>query len=452
MAIRQQGESGVQKSRLTAAFQDFAERGVLSGILLMVATAIALVWANSPWAASYFQFWEVELSIGFASQPITGSLHHWINDGLMAVFFLLVGLEIKRELLVGELSSFRHAALPIAAAIGGMLVPALLYAGINAGGPGASGWGIPMATDIAFALGVLTLLGPRVPAGLKIFLTALAIVDDMGAVVVIALFYTSAINAAALALAAMTMIALLALNRLGVRGLTPYLLIGVVLWGALLSSGIHATIAGVLIALAIPSRTRINALEFSTEARALLNDFDQSETGDLLVLTSPGQQEALYALEVAGDSVQAPLLKLEYALHGVVGYLIMPLFALANAGVALAGVGDVLADRVTLGVIAGLLLGKPAGVMLFSWLSVRSGVAELPSRVTWRHLHGAGWLAGIGFTMSLFVGSLAFGAGAMLAAAKVGILVASVLAGVVGWRLLVSANSVGGEATTPGPG
>jgi NhaA family Na+:H+ antiporter len=453
MAIDQQADA-VQgrRSRLSAAFQDFAERGVLAGILLMVATAMALVWANSSWSESYFHLWEVELSIGFAERPIRGTLHHWINDGLMAVFFLLVGLEIKRELLVGELSSIRQAALPIAAAVGGMLLPAMFYVAVNAGGPGARGWGIPMATDIAFALGVLTLLGPRVPAGLKVFLTALAIVDDMGAVVVIALFYTSAINAGALALAAITMIALLALNRLRVRALSPYLLMGAVLWGALLSSGIHATIAGVLLALAIPSKTRINALEFSTRARALLDEFDQSETGDLLVLTSKGQQEALYRLEVASVGVHSPLLRLEHSLHGVVGFLIMPLFALANAGVSMAGVGDVLMDRVAIGVLAGLLIGKPAGVMLFSWLSVRFGVADLPAAVTWRDLHGAAWLAGIGFTMSLFVGSLAFGEGEMLAAAKVGILAGSILAGVTGWRVLVRRKAKQDGATSaPAP-
>jgi len=448
MNNRQQTATPGPRSRLTVAFQDFAKRGVLSGVLLMLATAIALVWANSPWSESYFHLWEARLSIGLAGRPVTGTLHHWINDGLMAVFFLLVGLEIKRELLVGELSSARQAALPIAAAIGGMVLPALLYAAFNVGGPGARGWGIPMATDIAFALGVLTLLGPRVPIGVKVFLTALAIVDDMGAVVVIALFYTSAINVAALVFAAVTAVALLALNRLHVRALGPYLLLGVVLWGALLSSGIHATIAGVLLALAIPSKTRINAEEFSTEARGLIDEFDRSETGDLLVMTSKGQQEALYALGVASAGVQSPLLRLEHALHGIVGYLIMPLFALANAGVSLTGIGDVLADRVTIGVALGLLIGKPVGVMFFSWLSVRLGVADLPSNVTWRELHGAAWLAGIGFTMSLFVGSLAFGEGPLLAAAKVGILVGSLLAGIVGWRLVASATRLSDRTTT----
>ena len=303
------------------------------------------------------------------------------------------------------------------------------------GSQGARGWGIPMATDIAFALGVLTLLGPAVPLGLKVFLTALAIVDDMGAVVVIAVFYTASIAWGSVGVAALAMLVLVALNRLGVRQLLPYLLAGIALWAALLVSGVHATIAGVLVAMAIPSRTRINARVFSDEARRLLDDFDRSETGDLLVLTSKGQQEALYELDRTASAVQAPLLRLEHALHGPVSYLIMPLFAFANAGVSLRGISGVLTDRVTIGVLAGLLIGKPAGVMLFSWLAVRLKFAHLPAAVSWRDLHGAAWLAGIGFTMSLFVGNLAFGEGELLTAAKVGILIGSAVAGTVGWLI-----------------
>jgi NhaA family Na+:H+ antiporter len=426
---------------VTTSFQDFAQRGVLSGLILMGCTALALAWANSPWSESYFHLWETRVSVGLAGSPVSGSLHHWINDGLMAVFFLLVGLEIKRELLVGELASARHAALPIAAALGGMIVPAALYAVVNVGGPGAHGWGIPMATDIAFALGVLTLLGPRVPIGLKVFLTALAIVDDMGAVLVIAIFYTSTINLVAIVVACIAAAVLTTLNRAGIRELGPYLFTGLVLWGALLSSGIHATIAGVILALSIPSRTKINADEFAARARKLLADFERSETGDLLVLTSKGQQEAIYALDIASSNVVAPLLRLEHSLHGMVGYLIMPLFALANAGVALEGAGEMFANPVTLGVVAGLVVGKPAGVMFFSWFAIRMGVAHLPGGVTWAQLHGASWLAGIGFTMSLFVGSLAFGEGDLLDAAKLGILAASAAAGVTGWWLVSRATA-----------
>ena len=385
-----------RQKRPTASFADFAERGVLSGVLLIAVTALALVWANSPWSETYFHLWETEVSLGLAARPVTASLHDWINDGLMAVFFLLVGLEIKRELLVGELSSIRQATLPLAAAVGGMVVPAVLYWLLNMGGEGARGWGIPMATDIAFALGVLTLLGPRVPVGLKVFLTALAIVDDMGAVLVIALFYTSTISWGAIGLAGVAMVVLLTMNRLGVRQILPYLLAGIALWAALLTSGVHATIAGVLLAVTIPSRTRINAEEFLRKGRSLLDDFESSETGDLLVLTSKGQQEALYELDRNASAVQAPLLKLEHVLHGPVSFLIMPLFALANAGVSLEGVGGALIDRVTIGVIVGLLVGKPVGVMLFSWLAVRLRFADVPANVSWRDLHGAAWLAGIG--------------------------------------------------------
>lgn len=417
-------------------FQEFASTGVLSGFLLLAMTAIALLWANSPWGESYFHLWEIELVIGPTSGPFHATLHHWINDGLMVVFFLMVGLEIKRELVVGELSSPRQAALPILGALGGILVPAALYTLVNFGGDGARGWGIPMATDIAFALGVLTLLGRRVPLGLKIFLTALAIVDDMGAVLVIALFYTSTINVVALAIAGVIVLLLLVLNRLDAGALTPYLLLGVVLWIAFLASGVHATIAGVLLALTIPSTTRINAAQFSIRARHLLDEFDESETGDLLVITSKGQQEAIHALGTASAAVQAPLLRLEHRLQGIVAFGIMPLFALANAGVALDGVSEFATNRVTLGVMLGLLAGKPLGIMGFSWLAVRFGLAQLPSHVNWRMMHGAAWLGGIGFTMSLFVAGLAFGTSELLDAAKVGVLSASVLAGITGWQLV----------------
>jgi NhaA family Na+:H+ antiporter len=395
-----------------------------------------MVWANSPLWESYHHLWETSITVGVAGGPLTLSLHQWINDGLMAVFFLLVGLEIKRELLVGELASPRQAALPIAAAVGGMVLPALFYTAVNFGTPAVRGWGIPMATDIAFALGVLTLMGPRVPTGLKIFLTALAIVDDMGAVLVIALFYTSSLDTTALALAAAIFAGLLLLGRLGVRSLTPYVAGGVLLWLAVLASGVHATVAGVLLALTIPSRTKIDAKQFSELARRVLDDFDRSETGDRLVITSRGQQEAVHALELASEAVQAPLLRLEHSLHAAVSYLIMPLFALSNAGVHLASPAAYATDPVTLGVVLGLTLGKPLGIFGFSWLAVRLGVARLPAGVSWSALHGVSWLGGIGFTMSLFVAGLAFGSGALLDAAKVGVLSASLMAGSIGWFLI----------------
>jgi len=420
--------------------------GSLSGVVLLICTAIALAWANSPWGESYFHLWEMRISLGPAADPLTLSLHHWINDGLMVVFFLLVGLEIKRELLVGELASIRQAALPIMAALGGMIVPALIYTAFNVGTEAIRGWGIPMATDIAFALGILALLGPRVPIGLKVFLAALAIVDDLGAVLVIALFYTASIDAAALLGAVVCLAILVGLNRARVTSLTPYVLIGFILWLFFLRSGIHSTIAGVLLAMCIPSNTRINAMQFSERARSLIEEFDRSETGDLLVITSRGQQEALHALDVATDEVSSPLLRLEHRLHRTVAFVIMPLFAVANAGVSLTGAGAALGSPVAQGVGAGLVFGKTIGIAVFAWLAVRMGIAALPAGVDWRSLFGVAWLGGIGFTMSLFIAGLAFES-ALLDAAKLAILAASAVAGVIGYLLLRTSLPMAGSTT-----
>ncbi|HEX7241320.1 MAG TPA: Na+/H+ antiporter NhaA [Longimicrobiaceae bacterium] len=424
--------------RILSPFQRFAETESSGGIVLILCTAAALAWANSPWAQSYLHLWETEVALEVGAWRVTHSLHHWINDGLMAVFFFLVGLEIKREVLVGELASVKRAALPIAAAMGGMVVPALVYTALNAGGPGAPGWGIPMATDIAFALGVLALLGPRVPLPLKVFLAALAIVDDIGAVVVIAVFYTATVSWTALGVAGLVLAALLAANRLGVRHPGAYLLLGVVMWAAFLKSGVHATVAGVLTAMTIPARTRIDTGQFLERGRALLDDFEDECTqrgGD--VLTNAGQQSAIQAMENACEAAQSPLQRIEHDLGPWVAFGIIPLFALANAGLVLTGdLSDALAHPVTLGVLLGLVVGKPVGITLFSWLAVRSGVAARPHGVSWRAIHGVSWLGGIGFTMSLFVTALAFPGGEMVTEAKVGILGASILAGVVGWVLM----------------
>jgi NhaA family Na+:H+ antiporter len=424
--------------RLLEPFQRFAHIESSGGILLLACTVVALAWANSPWVDSYHRLWETPLTLGIPGRELTLSLHHWINDGLMAVFFFLVGLEIKREMLVGELASARQAALPIAGALGGMLVPAGLYALVNAGGPGAPGWGIPMATDIAFALGVLALLGPRVPLGLKVFLTALAIVDDIGAVLVIAFFYTAELSWTALGVGAVLLVALGVCNSVGVRHAAVYALLGVALWGSFLASGIHATIAGVLLAMTIPSRTRIDEDEFLARGRLLLDDFERSCSPATTVLTNAGQQQAIHELEVACEEAQAPLLRMEHKLHGIVAFGIMPLFALANAGVHFGG--GLLAGLswpVTGGVVLGLVLGKPIGITLFAWLATRVGAATLPAGVDWRSVVGVSCLGGIGFTMSIFIASLAFaGSTALLDSAKVGILAASLMAGVIGWLTL----------------
>ncbi len=361
-----------------------------SGIVLMLATALALGWANSPWASGYFSLWQTPLNLLILEKPIL----LWINDGLMAVFFFLVGLEIKREIMVGELASVKMAALPIAAAVGGMAVPATIFALFNYSGDGIRGWGIPMATDIAFALGVLSLLGSRVPLSLKVFLTAVAIVDDIGAILVIAIFYSEGIQWALVG-GGFAILALLGiLNRIGIRSLAAYLLPGLVLWFLFLKSGVHATVAGVLLAMALPAHAK-------------------------------------------SDHSLSPLERLEHVLQPYVSYGIMPLFALANAGVALgAGALQALGQPIGLGVALGLLVGKPIGILLASWLAVKAGLAALPNRVRWGQMLGVGVLAGIGFTMSLFITELAFADPESVDAAKVAILAASVLAGVVGYTIL----------------
>lgn len=404
---------------------------------MLACTALALLWSNSPWSETYTRLWEQTVTVGGAGWGVSMSLEHWINDGLMAVFFFLVGLEIKREFLVGDLASVRHAALPIAAALGGMIVPAILYASFNHGTAGAPGWGIPMATDIAFALGVLALVGPGVPAGLRVLLAALAIVDDLGAVLVIALFYTAGLGWGNLVIAAGIVALLATCNAAGVRHGAVYAVLGVALWLALLHSGIHATIAGVLLAIVVPARTRIDEDEFLLRGREALDDFERACGPATTVLTNPAQQEAIARLEQLGDQAQAPLVMLEQQLRTLVAFVIMPLFALANAGVVLGShAAAALGTPVTLGVMVGLVFGKPIGITLFSWLAVRSRVAALPTGVSWRAVHSLSWIGGIGFTMSLFIAGLAFGASPLLESAKLGILSSSVIAGIIGWTLL----------------
>ena len=432
-------------------FQTFAARESSGGILLLLATLVALLWANSPWAHSYFALWHTTVTLGFGAHAIAHDLHFWVNDALMALFFFVVGLEIKREFLVGELASPRQAALPIVAALGGILVPAAIYSLLNARGPGARGWGIPMATDIAFVIGVMALLGSRVPASLKVFLTALAIVDDIAAVLVIALFYTGQIFVGALGIAALCLIALAAANRLGVRHPMPYALLGLLLWISVLQSGVHATIAGVLLALTIPSRTELNPDEFLHHGRTVLDYFERTAQREKTVMNDEEQQAAIEALESSCEQVQPPLHRLEHALHPPVTFFVMPVFALANAGLVfdertLLSV----AQPIPLGVVLGLLLGKPVGITLASWLAVRLRLGVLPEGSKWLQVHGAGWLGGIGFTMSIFVAGLAFKEEALLNMAKLGIFTASLLAGIVGSVLLLRSQppAVERERTT----
>jgi Na+:H+ antiporter, NhaA family len=417
---------------LVRPFQRFFALSSASGILLLVAALAALVWANSPWSESYFRLWQTMGTAGLGPVVVTKPLLLWINDGLMAIFFFVVGLEIKREVLVGELAEPKKAALTVAAAIGGMAVPAVVYALINAGGPGAAGWGVPMATDIAFALGVLALLGSRVPLALKVFVTAVAIVDDLGAVLVIAVFYTEKLSTGMLGIGAAFLVAMILLNRSGVRRTWPYALLGAFLWLAFLKSGVHATIAGVLGAMAIPAQRKIDAPEFLRRAEGFLQEFREDVVGGRSE-PSEDQRDALHALEQAAENVTTPLARLEHGLHPWVAFFIMPVFALANAGVAIGGgLLGTLGSPVTLGIVLGLFVGKQVGILAAAWMAVKSGIATLPAGVAWRQVWGVSLLCGIGFTMSLFIASLAFGDPALLDDAKVGILAGSLLSGVVG--------------------
>ncbi len=435
-------------ARVLLPMQEFMHNSASSGIVLMIVTVLALAVANSPLAASYDTLLHTYIGITVGTFQLKYSLLHWINDGLMAVFFFLVGLEIKREILVGELSNLRAALLPIIAAIGGVTVPALLYVLCNIGKPGMAGWAVPMATDIAFALGLLAILGSGVPFGLKVFLTAVAIVDDLMAVMVIALFYSGGINFTALAIGFGFLGMLLIANRFGVRTTVFYAVLGICVWLAFLQSGVHATIAGVLVAWTIPARNRIDSTLFLQEARHILDEFEQSPASPSPMLSDEVQQHAVIHLEEVCEDVQAPLQKLEHSLHAWVQFAIMPVFAFANAGVAFS-LSSLTGSAATipLGVIVGLVVGKPIGILAASWLAVRTGIAELPAGVNWRHMTGVGFLAGVGFTMSLFIASLGFDTSELLDAAKTGILMASVIAGTIGYLLLRRAGSEKSAAT-----
>lgn len=423
--------------RLLSPFQAFQHNKAAGGILLLICAALALAWANSPWVDSYQRIWATIITVDAGPLHLSKPFLLWVNDGLMAVFFFVVGLEIKREFLVGELASARQAALPIAGAFGGVMIPALIYTGFNLRHEGAHGWGIPMATDIAFALGVMALLGSRVPLGLTVFLAALAIADDIAAVLVIAVFYTSELYRTAMFGAFVCVGILAILNWLGARKPLVYVIVGIALWVAVLKSGVHATVAGVLLAMFIPARTRIDPDAYVVEARDLVERFASACRPSSSVLQNEEQQTALQSLEGATEDVQPPLHRLERALHPWVTFLIMPLFAFANAGVVFRGESAPnVAHPVVLGVALGLFFGKPIGIFTASWIAVRIRIADLPAGVRWPHIHGAAWLGGIGFTMSLFIAGLAFGSGALLANAKLGILMGSATAGLVGYTLL----------------
>ncbi|MDM8521686.1 Na+/H+ antiporter NhaA [Anaerolineales bacterium HSG6] len=418
-------------------FNRFFHNEASSGVVLIACTVIALIWANSPFYHSYEElFHHMEFAIGFGEYHLSESLHFWINDGLMVIFFFVVGLEIKREVLAGELSEPRKAALPIAGAIGGMIVPAIIYTMFNMGGEGAAGWGIPMATDIAFAIGLLALLGDKAPLSLKVFLTALAIVDDLGAVLVIAVFYTTDLSFEMLAIGMAIFGLLILASRIGVRNLLVYTLLAIGLWLAFLFSGVHATIAGVLAAMAIPARTRLNSKDFIKTGNHLMKEFGKASADHTTVLSNRKQRAILTTLETACEQAETPLQRFENGLHLWVSFLIIPIFAIANAGVHLEGsIAGTLTNPIALGIMFGLVIGKQVGVTGAAWLAVKSGLAALPEGTTWKQVYAMSWLAGIGFTMSLFIAGLAFDGAheELLTVAKFGVLVASLIAGVVGF-------------------
>jgi NhaA family Na+:H+ antiporter len=416
----------------------FISKSTTGGIVLFLSAVVALILANSPWHHEYHAFWDTEIGLEvdglFAFKK---SLHHWINDGLMAIFFFVVGLELKREIIGGELSNIKKATLPIVAALGGMILPAVVYLTLNPSGIAHNGWGIPMATDIAFALGILFLLGDRVPTTLKIFLTALAIADDLGAVLVIAIFYTSDISLTSLIIGLIFLAILLVANRIGIRNTLFYGILGIGgLWVAFLLSGVHATIAGVLAAFTIPANVHINEKSFLRKLRNLANKFEKADPNDVPTLTSD-QLHILEDIRILSKRAMTPLQRLEHAMHPFVTFIVMPVFALSNAGVTITnGIGETLATPIALGVFLGLLLGKFTGILGFSWVMIRFKLAEMPEGMGYRHLIGLAILAGIGFTMSLFIANLAFPSKEMIYEAKIGILFASVIAGIIGFTIL----------------
>jgi len=426
--------------KVTYPIQKFIQNEKAGGIVLGISVIIALFLANSPWHHEYHHFFEQKFGFQFnGTTYLEYSFHHWINDGLMAIFFFVVGLELKREIVAGELSNPRKAMLPIAAAIGGMLVPALIYFGLNPSGEVHNGWGIPMATDIAFALGVLYLLGNRIPLALKVFLTALAIVDDLGAVLVIAFFYTSDISMMNLSIGLVFLLAMYLGNKMGVRSILFYAVLGMGgVWTAFLLSGVHATIASVLAAFMIPANVKIKETVLIARITKHLKRFKQADPNDNIPTLTNKQLHILERVNSDTEKAIPPLQRLEHAMHPFVTFVIIPIFALANAGVSVLDIEmeQLFSTNVSLGVALGLLVGKVVGVVGFTWLFAKLKIAPFPNGMTMRNLLGVGLLASIGFTMSLFITELAFVHPEYKVQAKVGIFAASIIGGVLGYYVL----------------
>lgn len=427
------------KKSIRSVFLRFIRGETFSGIFLFISMILALVVANSSFAEQYFKFWHFDFGFSFNDYFVGFDMHHWVNDVLMSFFFLMVGLEIKREFLIGELSGLQKAIFPVVAAIGGMIVPALIYLSLNIGTNSAHGFGIPMATDIAFALGIILMLGKRIPASLKVFLVTLAVVDDLGAVVVIAIFYTNEIFWNYLAFSVCIVALLILLNKMGVKNLIPYLLLGVVLWIFVHKSGIHSTISAVVLAFCIPLKAKGSKIDFIALLRDSMDKIYKKYSSDQW---SDEQEKTLKVLFKKSDEIQSPLEVLEHKLHPWSAYFIMPLFAFANAGISINNSIDFGIDHIFLGVLLGLFLGKPIGILFATYLCSKLKLATKPSELSWMHILGAGMLSGIGFTMSIFVSNLAFDNNQSVEIAKIAVLLASFLSAIVGSLSLILFNKL----------
>ncbi len=424
----------------------FFHSSLAGGVILIACTAIALTLSHIPATAQWFHsIWETRIVVGVGDWAIDHTFKEWINDALMAVFFFVVGLEIKREIVAGELSTLKQATLPIAAAIGGMLIPAGIYMMFNYDNATTfNGWGIPMATDIAFALGILSVFSKKVPLSLKIFLTALAVVDDLGAIIVIAIFYSSTINLIMISLAATLLLVLFTLNKSGVLEMKWYIIPSIIIWIAFLHSGIHATIAGVLIAIMIPVKSKYPQIHFIEKSKELTDKFIKCNQNGLVILKNEKQHQLLQSLRVLTRNTIPPVMRLEHALHPAVTFFIMPIFALANAGVVVS-IADLpqLWSEQGLGIQLGLVLGKPIGIVLSSFLVIKLGIAAMPKGATWKSLIGVGFLGGVGFTMSIFIDMLAFPAGSPeINYGKMAILLGSLFAAIIGAVILSSGKDI----------
>ncbi|MCK7597699.1 Na+/H+ antiporter NhaA [Microbulbifer sp. CAU 1566] len=425
--------------RLVTPFEEFIHRQSSSGLLLMACAVLAMIIANSPWQEWYKHLLHLPVSYNFGDWSLSMTFHHWINDGLMAIFFLLVGLELKREFLVGELSELKHAVLPVMAAIGGMVVPAFIFFLLNGGTPSERGWGIPMATDIAFAVGCIAILGNRVPRAVVTFLVALAIVDDLGAIIVIAVWYTESVNTTALIAACALVGVLWLLKVAGVRRAAGYIFVGILLWYALYVTGVHATLAGVITAMAIPARPKYDPVAFSTFVKDIIRSFDRCFRPGDKIIANDALRARVTALDNGIHLVQSPLQRMETRLHTPVAFIVVPIFALANAGLPIDSFTSTEAvfNPLTLGVICGLVFGKLIGIVGATWIGWKMGWGELPKSATFHHIIGVAFLGGIGFTMSIFIAELAFeGELEMLVQAKAGVLLASIIAGFSGFMIL----------------